>query len=374
MTKDQKNEPLSVEEGNIYAFRIFDIGSEIFLDRAADILKQEKTLHPFGLKKPKRSILIAERPLVINLEPMVVAIKDDVFEVQSVAKLWSFGAISVQMGLKIVRALSLRDLCDIGYFLENDETFHSNVVQEIKNLMTRLHPAIEKASLWSQYEDYLVFDVKKVHGFNGNVKGIFRAAELAPLLLGEGPNKFSSHVIESIEKNTFQYTENDMVIIDWNAALIYDLDDSPDIIQTIEFALCSLLELRFYDDLLDHQLKSLYHQRIDARGPSLFFNPYKELSNKSALQYIEISEVVDRVGNAFKIIGEYYYATIFRFALQRFYVVSWRKSVNNKLSNLAEVSRLFQGETDEYRNQFLSLIIIVLIGIEVMPLIYKLFF
>jgi hypothetical protein len=136
--------------------------------------------------------------------------------------------------------------------------------------------------------------------------------------------------------------------------------------------LCSLLELRFYDDLLDSQLKTLY-KSIEVKGPGFFFNPYQELSNMAAIHYIDISELVDRVGNAFKVLGDYYYATIFRFALQRFYIGDWRKSVDQKLNHLAEVSRLFQGEVDERRNLVLSIIIIILIAIEVIPLIYKLF-
>src|SRR6266567_518833 len=109
---------LIIEEANIYAFRIFDIGAQIFLKEATKILEKDKTLSPFGLRRPKRSILIAERPLVINLEPWVEKIKNDSFEIQSTCKFWSFGTVSVQLGLKIEKNTSLEELCDIGYFLE----------------------------------------------------------------------------------------------------------------------------------------------------------------------------------------------------------------------------------------------------------------
>ena len=371
--KDFTNEPrnpLIIEEANIFAFRIFDIGAEIFLAEAAKILEKEKTLVPFGLRKPKRSILIAERPLVINLEPWLEKIKNDTFEIQSSCKLWSFGAISVQLRLKIDRPYNLEDLCDIGYFLENDTFFHDKVVQQVKQLTEVLKPATENAELWGQYEDYLVFDIRKVQDFSGHLLETFRAQDIAPLILGERPKKFAQQVIQSIEKNIFQYTPDDMVIIHWSGALIYDLDDVGDIILTIEFALCSLLELRFYDDLLDRQLKTLY-KSIEKKNPGIFFNPYQELSNTAAMQYIDISEIVDRVGNAFKILGDYYYATIFRFALQRFYIGDWRKSVDEKLNHLAEVTHLFQGEVDERRNQVLTVIITILIAIELIALIYK---
>jgi len=372
--EDLPSKPLIVEEANIFAFRIFDVGAQIFLDEATKILEKGKTLSPFGLRKPKRSILIAERPLVTNLEPWVERIKNDNFEITSTCKLWSFGTISVQLGLKIERPMSLEDLCDIGFFLENDGPFHEKIVTQVKHLMKIIEPATEKSELWNQYEDYLVFDFRKVQDASGNLTDVFRGRDIAPLILGERPQKYANQVIQSIEKNIFQYTTSDIVIIHWSGAIIYDLDDAADIILTIEFALCSLLELRFYDDLLDSQLKTLY-KSIEQKGPGFFSNPYQELSNAAAIHYIDISELVDRVGNAFKILGDYYYATIFRFAIQRFYINDWRQSVDEKLNHLAEVSRLFQGEVDERRNLILTITIIILIALElaIVPLIYKAF-
>jgi hypothetical protein len=371
-SEEKKDSTLVIEDANVYAFRVFDIGAEINLSEATKILEKGKTLFPFGLRRPKRSILIAERPLVVGLEPWVEKIKDESYEVQSVCKLWSFGTVSVQLVLRIEKATHVEELCDVGYFLENDASFHEKIVNQVKQLVLILEPATEKPDLWAQYEDYLVFDIRKVQNFSGDPLETFRPEEIAALILGERPKKFANQVIQSIEKNVFQYTKDDIVIIHWSGALIYDLEDVSDIILTIEFAICSLLELRFYDDLLDRQLKNLY-KSIDIKGPGLFSNPYKEVSNMAALHYIDISELVDRVGNAFKILGDYYYATVFRFALQRFYIGDWRKSVDQKLNHLAEVSRLFQGEVDERRNQVLTIIIILLIAIELLPMFFSFF-
>lgn len=370
--KEELSKMLVVEEANIFAFRVFDVGAQIFLAEAAKILEKDKTLAPFGLRRPKRSILIAERPLVTTLEPWVERIKNDNFEIRSTCKLWSFGTVSIRLSLKIDRATNLEDLCDIGFFLENDGPFHEKIVQQVKHLMSIIEPATEKSELWSQHEDYLVFDIRKVQDFNGDLLETFRVRDIAPLILGERPKKYAHQVVQSIEKNIFQYTTSDIVIIHWSGAIIYDLDDAGDIVLTIEFALCSLLELRFYDDLLDTQLKTLY-KSIESKGSGVFFNPYQEVSNTAAMHYIDISELVDRVGNAFKVLGDYYYATIFRFAITRFYIPDWRKSVDEKLNHLAEVSRLFQGEVDERRNQVLTIIIIILIAIELLPLAVKLF-
>ena len=105
---------------------------------------------------------------------------------------------------------------------------------------------------------------------------------------------------------------------------------------------------------------------------SVWSNPYGELSKKAALEYIDISEVVDRVENAYKVIGEFYHAMIYNLATEKFNLSTWKHSVNHKLENLAEVSKLFQGEVHEKRAQVMELTIVILIAIEVIPLLYSL--
>jgi uncharacterized Rmd1/YagE family protein len=71
-------------------------------------------------------------------------------------------------------------------------------------------------------------------------------------------------------------------------------------------------------------------------------------------------------------VGDFYLATIFRMASKRFRFDDWQKSINEKLSNLAEVSKLLHSEVNESRNHMLEIIIIILITIEVVPFLYGL--
>lgn len=364
---------LIIEEGEVYAFRVFDIGSAIDISEAAQILEKQKSLHSYRLRKSTRSILISEHPLVLTLEPFSQVIDGHTYEIQSVAKLWSFGAISIQLIFKIERAFTVDQLCEVAYIFERDDAFHAQVVLQVEKLIVILEPSIEKPSLWERYEDYLVFNIKKAKGIDEDLKRSFLNHSITALILAEKPQKYAPQMLASLEQCIYQYSAHDLVILHWNGALIYDLADAADITLTIEFVLCSLLELRYYDEKLDLQLAALY-QKIVKKRPSVFYNPYKEISDKAAIQYIEISEIVDRVGNAFKTLGDYYFATIFRAATQKFYIGDWRKSVDEKLNNLAEVSKLFQGEIDERRNQLMEIVIIILIAFEVMPFLYKLLF
>ncbi|MBI2603670.1 MAG: hypothetical protein HYW48_11515 [Deltaproteobacteria bacterium] len=365
------NPQFLIQKGNVCAFRIFDLGSEINLKKAAQILEKHKTLAPFGLKKTTRSILIAERPLVVSLEPWGELIGRDQFEVRSVAKLWSFGALSLQLELTLTRDYSIDDLFEVGHFLENNENFHARVEAQARQLMFILAPSIEKPAFWDQYEDYLVFNFKKTTATDRESVKTLLTDKVSALIMGEKAGISVKHSFKDMEESTFQYSSSDLTILHWNGAVIYDIDDADDIMLTLEFALCSLFELRYYDELLDKQLAALY-QQIGEKRTRVFANPYKRLSKKASLQYIEISEIVDRISNAFKVLGDYYYATIFRAAIRKFYVNDWKRSVNSKLNHLAEVSKLFQTEIDERRNQLMEMIIILLITFEVIPFLVEL--
>ena len=74
-----------------------------------------------------------------------------------------------------------------------------------------------------------------------------------------------------------------------------------------------------------------------------------------------------------KIIGDFYLARIYRTASSRFRTKDWQASVDNKLNNLAEVSKLLHGEVSEKRSTLMEMVIIILIAVEVVPFILKFF-
>ena len=362
---------ITVEKGSIFAYRVFDLGNEINLEKAEALLRSQGDVSTFDLRTFSRSLMISTPPLALSLKPWQETIQEMSWEVVPLLKIWSFGSISVRLCIEFEQSLNLEKLCDISNYLENNSDFHGVTVERIKEIFNILKPAIEKPGFWDQYEDYLFFHFEKATEEITDLKSALCGDGISSLILGEKYMRFSEQINQSVASTTFQYETNDLLLIHWNGAILFDPQIDHNIIHSIEFALCQLLELRYYDNLLDQQLEQLYH-RIEHSGRTILTNPYRELCRKAALEYIDISEIVDRVGNAIKVVGDFYYATIFRAATERFQIPVWRKIVDHKLSNLAEVSTLFQGEINEKRNQLLEIIIIILIAIEVIPFVYNL--
>jgi hypothetical protein len=131
--------------------------------------------------------------------------------------------------------------------------------------------------------------------------------------------------------------------------------------------------MRYYDDLLDEKLNNLYNNVVGGKK-GIFSKQYAKFAEEAGQIYIEISEIVENVENSFKVVGDFYLAQIFRASSKRFRFDDWVRSINEKLGNLAEVSKLLHSEVNESRNQIMEITIIALIAVEVVPLIWKLVF
>lgn len=360
---------IQVLKGRIHAYRLFDIGEEVNLQKARQLVS-EANFETYRIRHVSRSLLINDHPLAIALPQREQIIGAQTYAVEISVKIWSFGAVSIRYSLNLP-PISMEDLCEISWYLENDEPFHHQAIQAVQNLMTLIHHAITAPSLWSQHEDYLIFEAEKAEGLSQNLVESFINTTMASLILGEKPMDFAESTLETLRQSVLQYSKDDLTIVHWNGAFIYDNQDADDLALVLEFSLSQLLELRYYDDLLDKQLATLYQHIESQPHPSVLRNPYQDLSRKAGLQYIEFSEVIDRIGNSTKMISDYYYTSIYRAATKNMRLQDWKDAVNHKLKNIAEVSKIFQGEINEQRNQIMEFTIIVLIAIEVIPFVYS---
>ena len=108
-------------------------------------------------------------------------------------------------------------------------------------------------------EDYLVFAVNELSRphtadelveHHGDVIASVLRGERAPL---------SRQERDEILRHRISYLANDLVIPTWNAAFVYDTPAGTlAAVEIVEFANSQLLQFRYYDELLDNALASIY--------------------------------------------------------------------------------------------------------------------
>ena len=364
----QKN---SINKGRILLYRVYDIGEEIDLEKAEKIIEQATTRSKFRLKNINRqAVIVSNDPLSIALGNFTYRSGGEEYNFDISGKLWDFGTLSLTFEMVIPKGTTIEQLSVIADKIQNYEELEIYARLKARELTQQILPSMAKSNEWEVNEDYILYFIESFEKDYEDAFNILYDEDIASLVLNEEKGMLSSQVSERIYSSKLQYYRTDMALIDWNSAFIIEPSGSMDVPDVIEFALNQLLEMRYYDDLLDKKLNEIY-SAVELKDISIFSSKYTELALEAGQRYIEIAEIVESVENSLKAIGDVYHSTVFRTASTKFRFADWQSSIDNKLDNLAELCKLLLDNINSKRSHLLELTIIVLISIEMIPLIYQ---
>jgi hypothetical protein len=372
------SQAITLTTGSLILYRAYDVAEEIRLNEVEQILKSqnlsataEGPLKRLTLTRPTRNALIIRNPPVqIGLGPVLIQLRGMDFNAEVVAKIWEYGTVTLAFQIQLPANTPIDELPAWSESIQNLESIDQIAWNKTSELTQLLKPALESPSYWHVSEDYYIIFLEK---FNVSANEAIRALKNGPLpeiILGEPKEILAAHTRQNILESTFQYSESDLAVIDWNAALLVEPSASRDVTDILEFALTHLLEFRYFDHLLDQRLAELY-DALGKERQTLFKNHFAKLLNESNQRYIEISEFIERVDNSLKVVGDFYLGVLFREAIGQFRIGDWQKTVTRKNNALAQISQLLEGELNVHRGHTLELIVIGLIAFEVVSAIVK---
>lgn len=358
-----------IKKGSLFIYRVFDIAEEVNLHSVEEIFrKQSGTFRLRLADKSRDAVIVRNAPVRVNLGEVKLLEDDEhLKKADLVATVWDYGALSLAFQIPLQTGLPWKDLLNLAAFLNSDTRFLAAIdgIAKAKSVefSELVKPALHKPRVWDVFEDYILYFFEEIQGLK-RAEDLVHDVNLPALLLGEPKESLSALTRESIIQNLFQYAENDLVLIDWNSAVVLEPTGQRDIPDVLEFALTHLLEVRYYDELLDQRLTEIYDSVGDDRS-RLFQNRYGRISKEANSRFIEFAEFMERMGNSLKVVGDFYLARIFRGAIRRFRISDWEENITRKMNLLARVSDLLQGETNIRRSHWLEGIIIMLILFEI---------
>lgn len=362
----------AIKKGRILVYRVYDIGEEINLEKAEKILAESTASRSkFKLKKSDRqAVIVSNDPLAFTLGSYSLKSADQEFLCEISAKLWDFGTLSLTFEFIIPEGSTIDDLRIFSNKIQANEDLDDYASIKAQEVSTQLQAAIGKLNVIKYtevYEDYILYFIEKFRTDYEDAAVILKEEDIAALILNEDKNTLSSQINERLYETKLQYYKNDLAVIDWNSAFVIEPSGSLDIPDVIEFALNQLLEVRYYDDLLDKKLHEIY-SAIELKEMSIFSARYTDLALEAGQRYIEIAEIVETVENSLKVIGDLYHSVVFRTASKKFRFTDWQTSIDNKLENLADISKLLLDNINHRRSHLLELTVIALISLELIPL------
>jgi hypothetical protein len=364
--------PNTITKGRILVYRAYDVGEEIDLEKAEKILSELPTSRSkFRLKKMNRqAVIVSNDPLAITLGQYIYLDQGREFVFEMSAKLWEFGSLSLTFDYIIPEGTTFDELRALGSMIqayEELEDYSRNKAMEIAAMLSASIGKIRELKVTEVNEDYILYFIEKFSRDYEDANLILEEEDIAALILTEEKGQLGRPIYDRLYETKLQYYKNDLAVIDWNSAFIIEPSGSLDIPDVIEFALNQLLEMRYYDDLLDKKLREIY-SAIELKDMSIFSSRYTDLALEAGQRYIEIAEIVESVENSLKVIGDLYHSTVFRMASKKFRFSDWQGSIDNKLENLAEICKLLLDHINHRKSHLLELTVIALISLELIPL------
>lgn len=356
--------PAGTWPGILHLYVAFDWGDEIDLEHARRLVPAEVHELPRRRRTPSS---IAFRPPPLRLQTTVsIPEMPLVGPLQSTADvtLFDFAAVSLAVHVPFhTEANCLRDLAD---WLANPSKVVQAARSSLEPLYQRLRPAIQKPH-WKDdlSEEYFVFQLTPegsvaVQDFpHGS-----HADWLAGLLRLEAGPLSSEEVAEALRLH-LSYRPQDLLIPDWASAVLFDRD-CDETLQTIEFANLQLLEFRHLDDRLDESLAEAYrmlHPLVESRLP--FWRNYARPLRALGELKVEANSLFERTGNVLKLVGDQYLARVYRMLASRFHLEGWERSIQRKLEIAEGVYQVVSDQAAIYRTEFLEIVVIVLITLEI---------
>jgi hypothetical protein len=290
----------------------------------------------------------------------------EVGSVEAAGEVTVFDFAAVSTALHVPFCLSpARLLCLAGWLAEPTSLVQA-AQSALKHLHRQLLPAIHKP-LWRDdlSEEYFVFQLPPgpplpsppvlIHSQAGWLAGLLR--------LESGP--LSSEEVAEALRLHLSYSPEDLYVPDWAAAVLLD-HDCDETLQTIEFANLQLLEFRYIDNRLDDSLASAYRQ-ISSLTQS-WLPPWRGYGRSlRALGELKVDAngLFERTGNVLKLVGDQYLARVYRLLARRFHLQEWEQSIQRKLEVDEGVYQVLSDQAATYRTEFLEIIVIGLILLEV---------
>jgi hypothetical protein len=337
----------------------FDVCEELRLDLLQQAVSA-RTLQKPSIKQPAPAYVSYQRPPVVGpLEPLLLESGE---RLDGEVKYYDYGVVSVIYQLpfsgdwdSLVR-LSSRWVWDVDFALR--------VEPVVRQKLERVPAAMVKPYERWLSEDYFIFHVREAAGSPPAAELIRdRGLEIAQVVRGDR-TRLSAGECAEVLHSQISYYANDLAVIGWNAALVYDTSAGAETaIQLLEYANSQLLEFRHYDELLTGILDGVYDTLGQKRSRLARWRLARSATSLHTV-LLEISELTEHVDNAIKFLSDMFAARLYRLAAGKVGVPDYRDLVAKKLKTAEDLYDYMVEQYNQSRAFWLEVTVVLILLIE----------
>jgi hypothetical protein len=346
-------------QGSVVVLIQFDVCEEIRLDQLQQIFGARKLEHP-TLKHAAPGYVRYERPPVVEAIEALTLESGEKLEGQ--IKYYDYGVVSVVFELPFSGDWDTLIRLGSRWVWDVDFAAHATLVARQK--LERAAPALVKPYPHWLSEDYFIFHVRHIAG-NPSAAELVASdgARIAQIVRGETA-ELSEGERHEILQSRISYYPNDLTVIGWNAAFLYDSPSGAETgIQLLEYANSQLLEFRHYDEFLTRELESVYAALDKGTGIMARWR-LARAATKLHTVLLDVNELTEHADNAIKFLSDMFSARLYKLAASRVGVPDYKDLVTQKVHTAEELYRFMVDQFNQSRAFFLELTVVIILVIE----------
>jgi hypothetical protein len=351
-------------QGSVLVLIQFDVCEEIRLDELKQIL-DARTVQAPASKHPTPAYVRYERPPVVDpTEPLVLETGE---HLDGQVKYYDYGVLSVVFELGF--SGDWEKLVGLAGRWVWDTDFTSRAEAIVRKKLERAGPALIKPYKTWLHEDYFIFHVREAAGSPSAEQMLeSQGPRIAQIVRGE-TLPLSNVERKEILQSRISYYPNDLTVIGWNGAFLYDSAAGGETaIQLLEYANSQLLEFRHYDELLSRELEGVYD--YVEHGGSGVLSRWRTARAARRLHTIllEVTELTERADNAIKFLSDMFSARLYKLAAAKVGVPDYKDLVTKKLQAIEDLYRYMVEQYQQGRAFVLELMVVIILVVELIYL------
>jgi hypothetical protein len=370
---DAKASPGAVKQytGQVVYVYAFDVAYDMARKPIQELLGQPVAQFAVDASKRSPRHLFFYRPQMVRLPPLERIGPHGAVRVERAVKILPVGAISITIRVPF----AVRRIEDLVEY--HDLEFSNGVLQEevrrlADDIRRELQPhLIRPVQQLAGEEAYTVFCIQSplTTGDEAplSAENWLRAQrrEVAALLTQEPDiDHLSTQEADESTGRYLSYYEHDLVVVDWDAALIVDRPEHFDeTLYVMELANLQLAELEAYDRMLDEALERSYRDLGERRSRTRA-DVLKELRDIR----IDLARFNDELSNITKFFGDWHLARIYENIAARFHLADWHRSIDGKLKTLDDLYQILKHDQNNRWMLILEVTIVLLFIIDLVIL------
>jgi len=340
--------------GEVVYIYAFDVAYDTARKPIRELLGQPVAQFAVDTSKRSPRQLFFYKPQMIRLPPM--------------ERIGPLGPVRVPFAVNHVEELvAFHDLqFSNGSMHDEVHRLAQEVVAELRGHLIRPQPQLPEEEAYTVFciaAPVLNADNQPLHA-----EQWFQAhrRQIAALLTQEEEMaRLSKQEAEESTARYLSYYDNDLVVLDWDAALLVDEpQDFDETLYIMELANLQLAELEAYDRLLDDALERSYRDLGERplRSRRDILRELREIR-------IDMARFNDELSNTTKFFGDWHLARIYEKISSRFHLADWHRTIDGKLKTLDDLYQILKHDQNTRVMLWLEIAIVVLFVLDLVILL-----